>query len=169
MLDAIKKRRSIRKYQKKEVEPEKLEEILKAAMYSPSAMHRRPWEFIVVKNQELKDKLAKATPWCGFVKDASIILIIAASESPFWVEDCSIAAEAVYLEATNQGLGTCFCQIFESKTLLMKSGEDYARELIKAPKNIRILCLMPLGYPDEEKAEHSEKEFEKNKIHYEKY
>ena len=169
MLETIKKRRSIRKYKNKEVEPEKLEEILKAAMYSPSAMHRRPWEFIVVKNQELKDKLAKATPWCSFVKDAPVVLIIAADESHLWIEDCSIAAEAIYLEAENQCLGTCFCQIFEPKTPLSKNGEEYIKQLINAPKNVRILCLMPLGYPDEEKPEHSEKEFEKNKIHYEKY
>jgi len=165
MLEAIKKRRSIRKFKNKEVEEEKLNEILKAAMYSPSAQHRRPWEFIVVKDQELKDKLSKATPWCSFAKDVPIILIIASQEVPFWIEDCSIAAEAVYLEATNQGLGTCFAQIFDSKT----ESEEYVRQLIKAPKDVHILCLMPIGYPDEEKPEHNEKELEKEKIHYEKY
>jgi nitroreductase len=169
MLEAIKKRRSIRKYKNKEVEEEKLNEILKAAMYSPSAMHRRPWEFIVVKDQELKDKLAKATPWCSFVKDAPVVLIIAADESSLWIEDCSIAAEAIYLEAENQGLGTCFCQVLGAKTSSLKDSEEYIKQLINTPKNVRILCMMPLGYPDEEKPEHSEKEFEKNKIHYEKY
>jgi len=165
VLEVIKKRRSIRKFKKKEVEQEKIEEILKAAMYSPSAAHRRPWEFIVIKNQELKDKLSKSTPWCGFVKDAPIVLVIAAKLSPQWIEDCSIVAEAIYLEATNQGLGTCFCQILDPKT----HNEEYVRELIKTPKDVRILCLMPIGYPDEEKEEHSEKEFDKSKIHYEKY
>jgi len=165
MLEVIKKRRSIRKYQKKKVEEEKLNEILKAVMYSPSAMHRRPWEFIVVKDQELKNKLAKATPWCDFVKDAPIVLIIAAKESPQWIEDCSIAAEAIYLEAENQSLGTCFCQILDPKT----HNEEYVRNLIDAPKDVRILCLMPIGYPDEKKPEHDEKEFDKEKIHYEKY
>lgn len=165
MLEAIKKRRSIRKFKKKEVEEEKLEEILKAAMYSPSAAHRRPWEFVVVKDQELKNKLAKATPWCGFVKDAPIVLIVASQEVPFWIEDCSIAAEAIYLEAENQGLGTCFAQILDPKT----HNEEYIKQLIKAPKDVHILCLMPIGYPDEEKPEHSEKEFDKNKIHLEKW
>jgi nitroreductase len=168
MLEAIKKRRSIRKFKKKDVEQEKLEEILRAAMYSPSAMHRRPWEFIVIRSQEMKDKISKATPSCDFVKNAPIVLIIAAKESPLWVENCSIAAEAVYLEAENQDLGTCFCQILGSKNNL-KDGEDYIRETIKATKDIRILCIMPIGYPDEEKEEHNEKEFDKSKIRYEKY
>ena len=134
-------------------------------MYSPSAMHSRPWEFIVVKEQNLKNKLAEATPWCDFVKDASVVLVIAARESPQWIEDCSIAAEAIYIEATNQDLGTCFCQILDPKT----HNEEYVRQLIKAPKDVRILCLMPLGYPAEVKSEHTEEEFEKSKIHYEKW
>ncbi|MEM5782118.1 MAG: nitroreductase family protein [Candidatus Aenigmatarchaeota archaeon] len=169
MLEVFKKRRSIRKYLKKEVEEEKLEEILKAVMYSPSAMHKRPWEFIVVKNQELKNKLSKATPWSRFAKDAPVILVIASKNVPQWVEDCSIAAQSIYLEATNQGLGTCFIQILGAKTLLLKDSEEYVKELIKAPKDIRILCLMPIGYPAEKKEEHTEKKFDKNKVHYEKF
>ncbi|MGC8812595.1 MAG: nitroreductase family protein [Candidatus Aenigmatarchaeota archaeon] len=172
MIEAIRKRRSIRKFQKKEVEEEKLEEILKAAMYSPSAMHRRPWEFVVVRNQEIKEKLAKATPFCSFIKDAPVVLVIAAKPgilSRFWVEDCAIAAENIYLEATNQGLGTCFCQIMGGKSVSLKDSEEYVREVIKAPKSVRILCLMPIGYPDEKKPEHTEEEFERKKIHYEKW
>ena len=171
MLEAIKKRRSIRKFKKKEVETEKLEEILKAAMYSPSAMNRRPWEFIVIKNQEMKNKLSKATSWCSFVKDAPLVLVIASYEEDLyrWIEDCSIVTEAIYLEATNQGLGTCFCQVLGGKTVSLKDSEEYVKELLGTTKNVRILCLMPIGYPDEHKEEHSEEEFEKRKIHYEKY
>ena len=171
MLEAIRKRRSIRKYKKKDIEAYKLKEILKAAMFSPSAMHRKPWEFIIVKDQEIKDKLSKATPWSDFVKDAPLVLIIAAREenSNWWMEDCSIAAEAIYLEATNQALGTCFCQIANSKSLVAKDSEQYVREIIQAPKDLRILCLMPIGYPDEEKPKHSDEEFYEEKVHYEKY
>ncbi len=176
MLEVIKKRRSIRKFQKKEVEEEKIKEILKAVMYSPSGMHLRPWEFIVVRNQEIKNKLAKATPFCGFIKDAPLVLIIAARPKishkilPYlWIEDCAIVAEAIYLEATNQGLGTCFCQVLGGKTISLKDSEEYVREVIGAPKDLRIVCMMPLGYPAEKKPEHTEKEFDEKKIHYEKW
>jgi nitroreductase len=168
MLGAIKKRRSIRKFKKREVEQKKLDEILRAAMFSPSGMHLRPWQFIVVKEQGLKDKLAKATLWSGFARNAPVVLVIGANGMPLWVEDCSIAAEAVYLEATNQGLGTCFIQITGSKTLL-KDSEEYVRKVINAPKWLRVLCLMPIGYPDEEKEEHGEEEFDRKKIHLEKW
>lgn len=172
MLEAIKKRRSIRKFKKKEVEQEKLNEILKAAMYSPSAMHRRPWEFIVVRDKEIKDKLSKATTWCGFIKNAPVVLVIAGKEefsSNWWIEDCSIAVEAIYLETTNQGLGTCCCQVVGAKTLLLKDSEEYIKQMFKTPKNIRILCLMPIGYPDEKKEKHGEKEFDREKIHLDKW
>lgn len=171
MLEVIKKRRSIRKYQDKEVEEEKLNEILKAAMFSPSAANRRPWEFIVVKDFQVKEKLSRATPYAGFAKDAPVVLAICADErkSIQWVEDCSIVAENIYLEATNQGLGTCFIQIRETKTPRGESGEEYVKKIIKAPENVRILCLMPLGYPAEQKEAHTDSEFEKTKIRWEKF
>lgn len=123
MLEVIKKRRSIRKFQKKEVEGEKLEEILKAAMYSPSAMHRRPWEFIVVKNQEIKERLSKATPFCSFIKDAPVVLIIAAKPgilSKFWVEDCAIAAENGVSRSHKPRLGHLFLPNFRREGYLFK-------------------------------------------------
>jgi nitroreductase len=172
MIEAIRKRRSIRKFLSKPVEEQKVKEILKAAMYSPSAMHRRPWHFIVVRRQEIKDKLAKATPWCSFVKDAPVVIVVAAKPgllSRFWIEDCSIAAENIYLEATNQGLSTCFCQILGAKTAWLKDSETYVKEVLDTPKSVRILCLMPLGYPAEKKPPHTEKEFDKEKLHYERW
>jgi nitroreductase len=168
MLEVIKKRRSIRKFKKKAVEQKKIDEILKAAMFSPSGMHLRPWQFVVVRDQELKNKLSKATLWSKFVKNAPVVLVIGAIDMPLWVEDCAIAAEAVYLEATNQGLGTCFVQIAGSKTPL-KDSEEYVRSVINAPKWVRILNLMPIGYPDEEKKEHSEEEFDRKRIRFDKW
>jgi nitroreductase len=175
MLEIIGKRRSIRKFLPKDVEQEKIDEILKAAMFSPSAMNSRPWEFIVVRDQELKNKISKATQWIGFVKDAPVLLVIAGKEGrilpSLWIEDCSIAAENVYLEAANQKLGTCFCQITGSKTLTIagKDSEEYIRKVLDIPKGIRVLCVMPIGYPNEKKEEHKESEFDIKKVHNDKY
>ena len=79
-----------------------------------------------------------------------------------------IIAVWIYLEATNQGLGTCFIQIAGGIAVLRNS-EDYVRKLIGAPKSLHILCLMPIGYPDEEKEEHSDREFDRSKVHLEKW
>jgi nitroreductase len=173
MLDIIKKRRSIRKFLSKEVEQEKIDEILKAAMYSPSAMRGRPWEFIVVRDVEARAKISKSTPFVGFTRNAPVILIICGREGRMiknlWVEDCSIAAENVYLEAENQGLGTCFCQVVGAKSLLLQDSEETIRKIVGAPKDLRILCIMPIGYPNEKKEEHAEDEFDRKKIHIDKY
>jgi nitroreductase len=170
MLDIIKKRRSIREYLPKEIEEEKLDEILKAAMFSPTAHHSRSWEFVVVKDTGLKEKLSQATDWAGFAKTASIILVLCSKEDLYWVENCSIAAENIYLEATNQGLGTCFIQV--NRQMIKIDGENsegYIKALLKIPKDVRVLCLMPIGYPAERKGEHEDSEFEIKKIHHGKW
>lgn len=171
MLEIIKKRRSVREYQPREVEEEKLNEVLKAAMFAPSSMHRRPWEFIVVKEKETREKLSKATQHSSFAQNASVVLILCANEEtdPRWVEDLSIVAAYIYLETVNQGLGTCFIQIRDAKMPSGESAEEYVKKLTKTPGHIRILCLMPLGYPALERLEHSEQEFAKEKIHWERF
>jgi nitroreductase len=167
MLDAIKKRRSYRNFKDQEIEEEKLDKILKAAQFSPSSNHCRPWEFIVVKDKNLKEKLSQTTPWASFAKQAPVILVVASSKNHFnWIEDCAIAAENIYLEATNQGMGTCYIQVRQEN---VTKQEDHVREVLDIPVNVRIACLMPLGYPQKEKPEHSEADFEEQKTHYNRY
>jgi len=169
MIEAIKKRRSIRTFQAKEVEEEKLKEILKAAMFAPTAKHCRSWEFVVIRNKGTIKKLSQTKPSSEFIENASLVLALAADETldPLWIEDLAIAAAHIYLEATNQGLGTCYIQVRGRFTSKGKDAEEFVQGIIKAPKNIRILCLMPLGYPAEEKPEHQEEEFNPQKIHQE--
>lgn len=171
MLEVIRKRRSIRKYLPKEVEEEKTTEILKAAMFSPSANHKRPWEFIVVKKQETKEKLALSTRWSSFAADAPLVIVIVADEqkSREWLEDASIVAEHIYLEVTNQGLGTCWIQIWDSKTPDDGNAEEYVKNLLRIPSQFRVVCLMPIGYPAEKLPEHQEEEYEEEKVHREKW
>jgi nitroreductase len=163
MLEAIKKRRSIRKYQDKEIEKEKIEEILRAAMTAPSAHHRRSWKFWLVRDKKKKEKLSQIHRWSSFVANAPIVLVIGSDEDKRWVENCAVVAALVYLEVTNQGLGTCWVQVRGMKTLGGKSSEEEAKKIINASKEIRILCLMPIGYPQKVPREHLG-EIEKEKV-----
>jgi len=169
MLRAIKERRSYRHFQNRPVEKEKLEEVLKAAMFAPSARNQRLWEFIVVRKEELKDKLAQTKPWSYFVNQAPLVIVVCSQDGDYWVEDASIAAENIYLEATNQGLGTCFVQIYSSLRENGESAEEYVKKILKIPSSIHVLCLMPLGYPQKRLPPHNDSEFEKKKIHQEEY
>lgn len=168
MLEVIKKRRSIRKYQEKEIEEEKLKEVLKAAMFAPSAMDRRPWDFVVVRDKKVKEQLAASCPWAAFAKESAAVVVVVGDEkrSRLWIEDCSLAAGLIYLEATNQGLGACWAQV-RSVPARRGDAEDFVRNLLKIPGEKRVLCLMALGYPAEEKKEHTDDEFKAAKVHYE--
>ncbi|MFA6918994.1 MAG: nitroreductase family protein [Patescibacteria group bacterium] len=166
MINAIKKRRSIREYLSDAVSEDQIKEILMAAMYAPSANALYPWELVIVKDPGIKELLSKTTPWSTHASDASIVIAVVGheQESSDWVEDCSIVAEHIWLEATEQGLGSCWIQIRGNN-----NAEKSVKEILNIPENLRVLCLMPIGVPVKAQPEHSEEKFEKTKIKYEKY
>jgi len=169
MLDIFKKRRSHRSYLDKKVESTKIKEILKAAMTAPSAYHRYPWEFIVVQTQALKNKLSLATSYSSFAAESSVVMVVCANMNKAyrWIEDCSIVAEHIYLEATNQGLGTCWIQIRGMETAEGKDSEEHLMQVLKIPSHIRILCLMPIAYPAKKLSGHDESLYQGEKVHRE--
>ena len=170
MLEVIRKRRSIRSYTDSEVEAEKLNEILKAAMFAPSSRGRRAWEFIVVRSDETKKALSDATPYAFFVKDAPVAIVICydIDAGRRFKEDASICAEHIHLEAVNQGLASCFVQVADA-TGSHGDAEDYVKQLLKIPDRYRVQCMMPIGYPGEAQSEHLDSENEESKIHTEKF
>lgn len=168
MLEAIRKRRSVRDFLDRAVEADKLKEILKAAMFSPTARNLRPWEFVVVTDREQKTELSGATPYASFAANAPVVLVICydADKGRRFKEDCSLAAENIYLESVNQGLGTCFIQIAEGTEAEKGEPEGFVKKLLGIPEKYRVQCLMPVGYPARLPAPHRDEEFEEDKIHY---
>lgn len=171
MLEVIRQRRSVRSYLARRVEEEKLEEILRAAMFSPSARNLRPWEFVVVTDGETKARLSKATPYASFAREAPVVVVVCydMEKGGRFREDCSICAENILLEASNQGLGACFVQIADGTEGDAGNPEDFVKKVLSVPGNYRVQCLLPLGYPDKRPAPHKESEYEKEKIHYERF
>jgi nitroreductase len=171
MLEIIRRRRSVRSYLNKDVEREKLNEVLKAAMFSPTARNLRPWEFVLITDHETKKKLSIATPYASFAEGAPVVLVICydVNRGRRFKEDCSLCAENIYLEAVNQGLGTCFVQIADGTEADVGNPEDYVRKVLSIPEHFRVQCLLPMGYPEKFPAPHRDEEFEEGKIHYEKF
>lgn len=101
-MDSIFHRVSIRKFQDKPVEPEKIEKLLRAAMAAPSAGNQQPWEFYVVTNRDLIQKLAATSPYTGCAKNAPVLIVSAYREDvifPMYAQiDLSIANENLWLE-----------------------------------------------------------------------
>jgi len=169
MLDVFKIRKSCRQFLDKPVEDEKINEILKAAMVSPSAHHQRAWEFIIVKDKDIREKLSETTKYTGCVKEAPVVIVLCSPDVHQWVEDLSIVGEVIYLEATNQGLGTCWMHVKDLVSPEKLNPEGFVRDLLGIPGDKRVLCFFPIGYPKFKMPEHTDQEFEQNKIHYEKW
>jgi nitroreductase len=171
MLEILEKRHSVRNYSDRKVEDRLIEEILRAAMTAPTAHNSRSWEFVVVRQKDLIQKLAQAGKWISFAEGAQVIIVIVGNEqvSDKWIENCTLAAGFIYLEATNQGLGTCWAHVREGKTENGEDSEEYVKNLLDIPSDKRVLCLMPLGYPAEGNKPQRMKTLEKDKIHSEKW
>jgi len=170
MIEAIRKRRSIRNFLKKEVEEEKLKEVLKAAMFSPNSWGTRPWEFIVVTAPGTKKALSRCKDHAGFVEKAPVVIVVCYNikEGRRFKEDSAIAAEHIHLEAVNQGLASCFVQVADAGEPA-GSAEPVVKEILGIPDEIRVMCMMPVGYAIRELKEHTEAEFDSAKVHYERF
>lgn len=172
MHELFKKRRSIRRYQPQVVSQEQLKEIVMAGMVAPSAKNLHPAEFLVVQDQVKLEKLARGGPWQGFIDQASVAIVVVSDfqKSPeFWLIDASIAAGYLYLEATNQGLATCWANIYQGQTEDGQDRETYVKEILGIPKEKRVICILPIGYPAEKKSPHSEKDFNPAWVHWENW
>ena len=165
MIQAIKNRRSIRKYAPEGLTKEQLNDIYRSAMFAPTARHMRAWQFITVTDKDLITKLSKMKPHSMFANNAPAIIVLCSEDWQYWVQDLSIVCAHIYLAATDLGLGTCMVEVYDSKTTDQKSAEDYVRNILNIPADIRILGFMPIGYPAETHPAHTDTEFELAKIH----
>ncbi|MFA6594225.1 MAG: nitroreductase family protein [Candidatus Buchananbacteria bacterium] len=166
MINAIKKRRAVREYLNEPVSDDKIQELLNTVACAPSANALYPWELVIVKDHGTKELLSKVTPWATFAKEAAVIIAVVGhkNESPEWIEDCSIVAEHLWLEATEQGLGACWIQIRNQG-----NADDNVKSILNIPSQHGILCLMAIGVPAKPLPEHDLSIISKNKFKYEKY
>lgn len=152
-MEEIFKRRSIRKYQAREVEADKVEKLLKAAAAAPSAGNEQPWHFVVIRDRERLDRLAEIHPYAKMLKEAPLAIAVCADLSKqrhegFWVQDCAAATENILLEAVSLGLGSVWMGCYPAEDR-EKAVSDY----LKVPAGFKTLSLVAVGYADQEKSE----------------
>lgn len=164
MLDLIKKRRSIRQYTDEPVSDADIKALLEAAMAAPSSDDRRPWEFIVVREKSLRQRLAQTHVWSHMCADAPVVFIVCGDErcSKAWVEDTSAATENLLLAATELGLGAVWVGVHRDP-----QNEEYVRKVLGIPQELHVLCLVPVGHPAESKPPHTK--YNESKVHYDGY
>ena len=171
-ISLAQKRRSIRRFRKKEIEPEKMDIIMEAALRSPSSMGNNPWEFIVVTDPEKLEALSHAKQHGStFLKGAPCGIVVCADpeKSTVWIEDCSIASIFILMTAESLGLGGCWIQIRDRFNKNGKPAQEVISEVLDIPGNMTVASIVALGYPDEEKAPHEKETLQFEKIYRNKY
>lgn len=146
VMEAIKKRCSVRGYQDRAVEEEKLNRILEAARLAPSASNKQEWRFVVVRDESTRQRLMKAAKGQPFIGGAPVVVACCAETDNHVMRcgqlsypiDVAIAIEHMALQAVEEGLGTCWVGAFY---------EDQVKEILGIPKDIRVVELLTLGYP----------------------
>ncbi len=141
VLEAIRKRKSVRAYAPTPVPREKLERVLEAARLAPSAENRQPWYFVVVTDPEKRKRIARSGVFAGFLAESPVVIVGCGDRkaSPKWhVVDVAIAMQNMVLAATAEGLGTCWVGSFD---------EGVVRRLLKIPERFKVIALLALGYP----------------------
>lgn len=145
-------RTSIRAYEDKKVEKEKIEKLLRAGMAAPTAVNRQPWHFIVVTDRDVLKALAGANPNAGMVADAPLAIVVCGDMNKalegkareYWIQDASAATENILLAAHGMGLGAVWTGTYPSEERCKT-----VSEVLKLPESIIPLNTIVIGYPAE--------------------
>jgi len=172
VLDLLRTRRSVRQFQEKPVEPEKVDLLVEAMLRSPSSRGINPWEFVVVTDPETLTALARAKPHgASFIKNAPLAIVVCGdtTKSDVWVEDCSIAAIILHLAAADLGLGSCWVQLRKREFDAGTTSDAYVKKLLGLAENLAVEAVLAIGYAGEDKPGHPKSSLLYDKVSYEKY
>jgi nitroreductase len=140
-LEAIRRRRSVRKYTGEPIPREDLEKIVDAGRLAATGNNQQPWDFVVVTDREMVEQLKVAAQWME--KAGAIIAVVMDPSSRWWLEDGAAAVENMLIASTALGYGSCW---LEGYTL---PREEEFKELLGVPAEKRLLTLVPVGVPVE--------------------
>ena len=150
--EVIRTRRSVRKFSDKEIPEDVITRVMDSARIAPSGNNRQPWSFVVVRDPERRQKIASACYNQSYVAKAPVVVVCCAQPYPNryepWEEssymaDAIIAIDHLVLAARNEGLGACWVGAV---------GEQGVKEAVNIPDPVKVLIVVPLGYPESETA-----------------
>jgi nitroreductase len=179
VIQEVKVRRSIRKYEDKHVDDETILQLIESARLAPSGSNTQPWHFIVIRSEETRKKIAKASHNQNWMVSAPVFIVCVADirsridgESPISLDenspqqelkqiirDTSIAVEHIVLESNHLGLGACWVAWFTQEEI---------RPVLNIPADKYVVCVLTIGYPGENPNARPRKKLEEI-IHYEKW
>lgn len=165
MIETMLNRRSVRRFSDRPVEEEKLQLLLRAAMQAPSAKNAQPWEFLVVKDKEVLEALAKAQPYAMAIKNAPLGIVTLCNKArytddldAFWQEDLSAVTQTILLAAAELGLGTTWLALAPLEERI-----EYVQKLFSLPEAVIPFAMLPVGYPMQQRDAASR--FDASRVH----
>jgi nitroreductase len=173
VFETIKGRRTVREFSDKEVANETIEQLIDAARNAPSSRDSQPWEFVIIRDKETKEKFAMARDENNRCeKDAPVVIAVCVNTDKSktrWIEDGNVAAQNIMLAAHSLGLSAVYLTGNTSFGAAEKSGvEKTIIEKLDLPENIQIVCNIAVGYPAKGPEEKQLREV-KDMVHYEKF
>ena len=173
MIEAIAKRKSVRSFAEKAVEPEKVASLLRAAMRAPSGVNGQPWEFIVVDDSEILTAMMMLSPGGRGLLTAPVAIVVLEKEIPFrqekgltWLapQDLGACTENILLQAVEEGLGAGWIGVGPGT-----SGQKTLGKLLELPETVKVYSIVTIGYPAEDADLEAVDRFDASRIHYNKY
>ena len=172
MIEILRNRRSVRRFQDRTVEKEKLDLLEEALVRSPTSRSINPWKFIVVDDKETISKLSRCKPHgAGFLASAPLAVVLLGDTtcSDTCIEDCSIAAITLQYVAESLDLKSCWCQVRLRAHNEDNSAEEYVRDALGIPEGYMVECIIGIGYAGEDKTPHEYDSLDWGKVHRNRY
>lgn len=170
--ELIKCRRSMRKFTAEELSQEQVVGLLRAALMSPTSKRSNSWQFVVVDDKEMLDRLSRCKEsGASFLREAALAIVVLADPllSDVWIEDASVASIIIQLQAEDMGLGSCWVQIRERFTADGIPAADYVRELLDIPLQLQVLSVIAVGHKGMERKPFDESRLQWEKVHINTY
>jgi nitroreductase len=171
-IDLLRSRRSIRTFQDRPVEKEKVDLLCEAVLRAPSSRGINPWAFVFVADPQTIARLSRAKPHgAAFLAKAPLAVVVVADpeKSDVWVEDAAIATLIVHLAATDIGLGSCWIQIRKRPHDAQQTADQYVADLLGIPAPMAVEAIVAVGYPAEEKHPRPAEALAYDKVGFERY
>ncbi len=165
-------RRSIRRFTDTPIPAEDVSLIIQAGLMSPTSKNSRSWQFVAVEDRDMLERLSHCKPVYATALSSCKLAIVICSDSTksdAWVEDASVAASFIMLQAQALGLGSCWVQVRGRFAADNQPSEEYVQETLGIPEVVTPVCIIALGYPDEQRKPYDTERLKWDQVHVDKY
>ena len=160
-------RRSTRKFTDEQLPVDDVQIILQSALLAPTSKNCKSYEFVAVEDKDMLSRLSRCkNSGSAFLEGCAFAVVVLGDKTitDIWVEDATIAATYMQLQAEDLNIGSCWCHI-RNRMVDNRSSEQYVRDLLEIPPHFGVLCIIGFGYKNQELHPHNLSNLRWEKIH----